>query len=48
MSSALGRKVSLHDGRKGGRIVLEYEGADDREALIEELQKLGRIRAGKE
>ena len=48
LTGALGRKVSLHDGRRRGRIVLEYEGADDREALIAELEKLGRIRAGKE
>ena len=48
LTGALGRKVLLHDGRKRGRIVLEYGDADDREALIAELEKLGRIRAGKE
>ena len=48
LTGVLGRKVSLLDGRRRGRIVLEYEDADDREALIAELEKLGRIRAGKE
>ncbi len=48
LTGVLGRRVDLRDGRKRGRIVLEYEGADDREALIAELEKLGRIRAGKE
>ena len=48
LTGALGRRVRLLDGRKRGRIELEYSGADDREALIAELEKLGRIRAGKE
>ena len=40
LSKRLGRKVKLIDGRKSGRIVLEFYGADDREALIEALEKL--------
>ncbi len=40
LSKRLGRKVKLIDGKKAGRIVLEYYGADDREALIEKLEKL--------
>lgn len=36
----LGRKVSLIQGRKTGRIELEFYGADDREALIEALRRL--------
>ena len=48
LTGALGRRVRLLDGRKRGRIELEYSGADDREALIAELEKLGRMRAGKE
>lgn len=40
LSKSLGRKVKLIDGKKAGRIVLEYYGADDREALIEKLEKL--------
>lgn len=36
----LGRAVSIQDGRKKGRIVLEYYGADDREALIQALMTL--------
>ena len=40
LSKSLGRRVRLVDGKKSGRIVLEYYGADDREALIEKLEKL--------
>ena len=40
LSKRLGRKVKLIDGKKAGRIVLEYYGADDREALIEKLENL--------
>ena len=40
LGQSLGRKVSIVDGRRKGRIVLEYYGADDREALIESLMKL--------
>ena len=35
LSEALGRKAVLKEGRKGGKIELEYYGADDREKLIE-------------
>ena len=34
---ALGRKVHIVDGRKKGKIELEYYGADDREALLKAL-----------
>ena len=40
LSIILGRRVTLTDGRKGGRIELEYYDADDREALIDALRKL--------
>ncbi len=40
LSRSLWRKVKLVDGKKTGRIVLEFYGADDREALIEALEKL--------
>ena len=42
LSRTIGRKVRLVEGRKGGRIEIEYVGADDREALIELLQSLGK------
>ena len=42
LSRTIGRKVRLVEGRKGGRIEIEYVGADDREALIELLQTLGK------
>ena len=42
LSRAIGRKVRLVEGRRGGRIEIEYVGADDREALIELLQNLNK------
>lgn len=40
LTDALGRKASLKEGRKGGRIELTYYDADDREALIRLLYTL--------
>ena len=40
LGQALGRKVNIVDGRKKGRIELEYYGADDREALLSALMTL--------
>lgn len=40
LSLSLGRKVRLVDGKKTGRIELEFYGADDREALINALGKI--------
>ena len=48
LSSLLGRRVRLVEGRSAGRIELSFYGADDREALIEDLEKYGRRKAGKE
>lgn len=48
LTSALGRRVILRDGRKTGKIELEFYGADDREALISALMKLGYIRKQEE
>ena len=48
LSSLLGRRVKLTEGHKGGRIELSYYGADDREALIEQLERLGRKRVDEE
>ena len=42
LSEKLGRKVRLIDGKKTGRIEIEFYGADDREALIQALSKLKR------
>ena len=44
LTKLLGRKVRLTDGRRTGKIELEFYGADDREALI---QALRRIQGGK-
>ena len=40
LSASLGRKVRLVDGKKTGRIEIEFYGADDREALIAALEGL--------
>ena len=40
LSARLGRRVRLVEGRKTGRIEIEFNGADDREALIGLLQRL--------
>lgn len=40
LSQTLGRKVRLIDGKKTGRIEIEFYGADDREFLIEALNKI--------
>ena len=42
LSASLGRKVKLVDGKKIGRIEIEFYGADDREALIEALERLNK------
>lgn len=44
LSASLGRKVRLVDGKKTGRIEIEFYGSDDREALIELLHKAGKIK----
>ena len=44
LTAALGRKVKLVDGKKTGRIEIEFYNADDREALIELLNKAGELR----
>lgn len=41
LSALLGRKVILTDGKKTGKIELEFYGSEDREALISALKKLG-------
>ena len=40
LTAALGRKVKLIEGRKTGRIEIEFYSSDDREALIDKLRKL--------
>lgn len=40
LSKKLGRKVKLIDGKRNGKIEIEFYGADDREALIEKILKL--------
>ena len=40
LSKLLGRRVSVTEGRKGGKIELEYYDADDRETLIADLRRI--------
>lgn len=40
LSKKLGRKVRLIEGKRNGKIEIDFYGADDREALIEKLLKL--------
>lgn len=40
LSKKLGRKVRLIEGKRNGKIEIEFYGADDRKALIEKLLKL--------
>ena len=40
LSESLGRRVTLKEGRTGGKIELQYYGDDDRESLIKLLYKL--------
>lgn len=40
LTKLLGRRVKLTDGRKTGKIELEFYGADDREALIEQIKTM--------
>jgi len=40
LTRILGRKVKLSDGKKNGKIEIEFYGADDREALINLLRSL--------
>ena len=41
LTEVMGRKVRLVDGKKTGKIEIEFYGADDREALIELLSRIG-------
>lgn len=44
LENALGRKVTLVEGKKKGHIELEFYGAEDREKLIENLKLFGSLR----
>ena len=41
LETSLGRKVRMTEGKKGGKIELEYYDADDREALMDALRAIG-------
>lgn len=44
LTKLLGRKTRLYEGKKTGKIELEFYGADDREELINILKKAGRLK----
>jgi ParB family chromosome partitioning protein len=41
LESSLGRKVKMTEGKKGGKIEIDYYDADDREALMAALRSIG-------
>ena len=41
LETSLGRKVRMTEGRKGGKIEIDYYDADDREALMDALRSIG-------
>lgn len=43
LSQKLARKVKLDMGKRGGKIIMEFYGNDDREALIDALMKMGKV-----
>ena len=47
LENSLGRKVKLVDGRKKGRIEIEFYGTEDREKLIENLRLFSSLRNNK-
>ncbi len=42
LSRLLGRRIRLREGKRGGRLELDYYSPEDREALIESLRRLGK------
>lgn len=44
LGQTMGRRVKITEGRRSGRIELEYYGADDREALLQALAGLGKLK----
>ena len=41
LEASLGRKVKMTEGKKGGKIEIDYYDADDREALMDALRSIG-------
>lgn len=41
LENSLGRKVRMTEGKKGGKIEIDYYDADDREALMDALRSIG-------
>ena len=47
LENAMGRKIKLVDGKKKGKIEIEFYGAEDREKLIENLRLFSTLRANR-
>lgn len=45
LENALGRKVKLHDGKKIGKLEIEFYGSNDREQLINNLMLFSKMRS---
>ena len=44
LGQSLGRRVKITEGRRTGKIELEFYGADDREALLQALESVGKLK----
>jgi ATPase subunit of ABC transporter with duplicated ATPase domains len=44
LGQSMGRRVRITEGRKTGKIELEFYGADDREALLQALESIGKLK----
>ena len=47
LTASLGRRVTIKDNSKKGKIELEFYGSDDREALIDALLSFGNAKGGR-
>lgn len=44
LGQSMGRRVKITEGRRTGKIELEFYGADDREALLQALESVGKLK----
>lgn len=44
LGQSMGRRVKITEGRRTGKIELEFYGADDREALLQALETVGKLK----
>ena len=44
LGQSMGRRVKITEGRRTGKVELEFYGADDREALLQALESVGKLK----